>query len=106
MTSIVGGDRGQGEGWDEEVEGGSCGEEGRAGARTDGREGDPKRTRRRTSPLLVRRWGEAAEATAGGDSGGGVLSIMVVLRVDVADLRFFNPKVQTGASFLIKVNFN
>ena len=38
--------------------------------------------------------------------GRGVLSIMVVLRVDVAESRYFNPKVQSGASFLIKVDFN
>ena len=37
---------------------------------------------------------------------GGLLSTMVVLRVDVAESRYFNPKVQTDASFLIKVDFN
>ena len=51
------------------------GKEGRDGARTDGGEGELKRTRQSMSPLLVRRRGEAAEATAGGDAEGGVLSI-------------------------------
>ena len=56
-------------------------EERRDGPRADGREGESKRTRRRTSPLLGRRRGEAAEAAAGGDGGGGVLTVMVVLCV-------------------------
>ena len=82
------------------------GKKGRCGARTEGRKEQLERTQRRTSLLLVRQRREAAEAMAGGDTGRGVLSTMVVLRVDVAKLRYFNPKVQTDASFLRQVDFN
>ena len=81
------------------------GEEGRDGPRANGREGESKRTRWNTSPLLGRRRGKAAEATAGGDAGGGVLTAMVVLCVEVAKSEYFNPKVQSGASFLRQVDF-
>ena len=81
-------------------------EEGRNETRAKDRDGESKRTQRRTSPLLVRRRGEADEMTVGGNAGGGVLYIMVVLRVDVVKSLYFNPKVQTDASFLIKVGFN
>ena len=45
-------------------------------------------------------------AVAGGDGRGWLLSTMGVVRVDVSDLRYFNPKSQTGASVLVKVDFN
>ena len=55
---------------------------------------------------MLRRRGEPTVAATGGNWRGWLLSTMVVLHVDVADLQYFHPKIQTSASFLIKVDFN
>ena len=81
------------------------GKEGRDRPRADGRKGASKRTCWRMLPLLGKRRGEAAKATAGGDAGGGVLTAMVMLCVEVATSEYFNPKAQSGANFLHQVNF-
>ena len=78
---------------------------GRDRTRTDASDGESKRTQRRTLPLMLRQ-GEPTVAAQGGDGRGWLLSTTVVLRVDVADSRYFNPKEQAGASFLVKVGFN
>ena len=74
--------------------------------KADASNGESKRTQRRTSLLMLRRRGELIVTAAGGDGRGWLMSTMILLRVDVADLRYFNPKVQTDASSLVKVNFN
>ena len=68
--------------------------------------GESKRTGWWTSPLLAGRRGEPTVAAAEGGGEGSLLSTMVLLRGDVEKSRYVNPKVQTDASFLIKVDFN
>ena len=92
MASTDGGGCGRGVGWDEEVEG-------RPHWRGGARRAEGRRPQGRIKADLSEDIVAVGEATGGGGRGdggrrrGGRGALYLVLRVDVADSRYFNPKV-------------